>query len=358
MFELFVGVGTTGDECPLVTLELVGPGGRGSRFHPIQVLKGPEWQPRDEVLRPENVAAYQDRARTPDNVDVPGHLGILGIRHVAHIEKIIKNLPSRRRSSENSGTDFEATIRLPTNLGHFEIRNLKCRSDFPPITTRHVATIDMCHLSGQTSPGAQLGHSDPGDMPNSERECPTKRRARSIPCCRDMKHPWSDQPKDAGGLMLMSIFFPSNHVTRPEFTTSLSLSQHSIHHLTSDVKPFTAHINGQLPSLATAHITSPISATCPDWGYAYWCRRQLTLVSLNRTRDAWRQFIGPIAPVRLRPICPPGTLGSRPDQITRTSLTNLSIGVPVADTPPVSQSLRAASSFAGDQTQSNRARPV
>ncbi|GMN60392.1 hypothetical protein TIFTF001_029485 [Ficus carica] len=74
-------------------------------------------------------------------------------------------------------------------------------------------------------------------------------------------------------------FFPGNHVTRPEFTTSPSLSQHFIHHLTSDVKPITAHINSQLPPPATAHITSPTSATCPDWGYTYWHRRQLTLVS-------------------------------------------------------------------------------
>ncbi|GMN54090.1 hypothetical protein TIFTF001_023216 [Ficus carica] len=130
------------------------------------------------------------------------------------------------------------------------------------------------------------------------------------------------------------IFFPGNHVTRPEFTTLPSLSQHSIHHLTSDVKPVTAHINGQLPSPATAHITSSTSATCLDWGYAYWCWRQLTLVSLNRTRDAWRRFIGPIAPMRLRPICSPGTLWSRPDRITRMpdSLTDLSIRVHVADT--------------------------
>ncbi|GMN63830.1 hypothetical protein TIFTF001_032904 [Ficus carica] len=55
------------------------------------------------------------------------------------------------------------------------------------------------------------------------------------------------------------------------------LSQHSIHHLTSDVKPITAHINSQLPSPATTHITSPTSASCPDWGYAYWCRRRATV---------------------------------------------------------------------------------
>ncbi|GMN48207.1 hypothetical protein TIFTF001_017380 [Ficus carica] len=60
MFELFVGVGRIGDERPLVTLEVVGPGGHGSRYLPIQVLKGPEWQLRDEVLPPKNVAAYQD----------------------------------------------------------------------------------------------------------------------------------------------------------------------------------------------------------------------------------------------------------------------------------------------------------
>ncbi|GMN48121.1 hypothetical protein TIFTF001_017290 [Ficus carica] len=53
-------VGTTGDERPLVTLEVVGPKGRGSRFHPIQVLKGPDWQLCDEVLRPDNVAAYNN----------------------------------------------------------------------------------------------------------------------------------------------------------------------------------------------------------------------------------------------------------------------------------------------------------
>ncbi|GMN70610.1 hypothetical protein TIFTF001_039656 [Ficus carica] len=40
MFELFVGVGAAGDKRPLVTLEVVGPRGRGSRFHPIQVLEG------------------------------------------------------------------------------------------------------------------------------------------------------------------------------------------------------------------------------------------------------------------------------------------------------------------------------
>ncbi|GMN60399.1 hypothetical protein TIFTF001_029492 [Ficus carica] len=45
------------------------------------------------------------------------------------------------------------------------------------------------------------------------------------------------------------------------------MSQHSIHHLTPDVKPVTAHINSQLPPPTTAHITSPTSVTCPDWGY-------------------------------------------------------------------------------------------
>ncbi|GMN33508.1 hypothetical protein TIFTF001_044803 [Ficus carica] len=51
--------------------------------------------------------------------------------------------------------------------------------------------------------------------------------------------------------------FPGNHVTRPEFSTLLS----------------------QLPPPATAHITSPSFTTCPDWGYTYWHRQQLTLVS-------------------------------------------------------------------------------
>ncbi|GMN61207.1 hypothetical protein TIFTF001_030307 [Ficus carica] len=64
-------------------------------------------------------------------------------------------------------------------------------------------------------------------------------------------------------------FFPDNHDTRPGSTTSLSLSQHSIHHLTPYVKLVTAHINNRLPPPATAHVTSPTPATCPDWGYTY-----------------------------------------------------------------------------------------
>ena len=60
VFKLFVGVGAAGDEHPLITLEVIRPSRHKSRFHPIQVLEGPERQLCNKVLRPENEAANQD----------------------------------------------------------------------------------------------------------------------------------------------------------------------------------------------------------------------------------------------------------------------------------------------------------
>ncbi|GMN19534.1 hypothetical protein TIFTF001_045203 [Ficus carica] len=85
---------------------------------------------------------------------------------------------------------------------------------------------------------------------------------------------------------------------RPEESSRVTMLPDQSLHL---IEPVTAHINNQLPPPATAHITSSTPTTCPDWGYTY---------------------------------CSP---------------TDLSIRVPVADTPPVSQSLLGASPFAGEQ---------
>lgn len=54
----FVGLGTASNEGPLVTLEVIGPGGRWSRLHPIQVLEGPGRQLQGVVLRPKDKTAY------------------------------------------------------------------------------------------------------------------------------------------------------------------------------------------------------------------------------------------------------------------------------------------------------------
>ncbi|GMN53919.1 hypothetical protein TIFTF001_023048 [Ficus carica] len=67
---------------------------------------------------------------------------------------------------------------------------------------------------------------------------------------------------------------------------------------------------------------------------------------MYRVWDTWYQSIGPIELASLMPTRPPGALDSRPDWVTRALRTARGIGVPTADTTPVSQSLRGVSPFA------------
>lgn len=94
MFELFVEVGTTGDERPLVTLEVVGPSGRRSRFHLVQVLESLERQLHDKVLRPENEAAYKDAI----SIGVELHWG--------HIDSCRKGWNGRRSPAQKNSAEM------------------------------------------------------------------------------------------------------------------------------------------------------------------------------------------------------------------------------------------------------------
>ncbi|GMN75111.1 hypothetical protein TIFTF001_052564 [Ficus carica] len=64
--------------------------------------------------------------------------------------------------------------------------------------------------------------------------------------------------------------------------------------------------------LLLQHIISPPAATHYDRVYPYRHRRQQLYCPLYWARGTWRQSIGSIVSIGLRPNHPPGALGSRP----------------------------------------------
>ncbi|GMN58031.1 hypothetical protein TIFTF001_027140 [Ficus carica] len=72
------------------------------------------------------------------------------------------------------------------------------------------------------------------------------------------------QPMPPGQTDIVSAACISTSMPVDVYPETTWLLQAVIHHLTSDVKHVTVHLNSQLPLPATVHVTSPTPVTCPD----------------------------------------------------------------------------------------------
>ncbi|GMN68604.1 hypothetical protein TIFTF001_037671 [Ficus carica] len=109
--------------------------------------------------------------------------------------------------------------------------------------------------------------------------------------------------------------FSENTGTRPNLTVSLGPEY------SDQIVLQAPYLEKCAAHLLLQHVTSSPAATYSDRGCPCRRRRRPPGCPLYWVRDAWHQFIGPIAPASLRPNHPSGALGSRPDRVAQSTRT-------------------------------------